>query len=173
MILRSVAGPGARILDVGGGDSTLVDDLVHGGFGDVTVLDIAPGALERARQRLGSGGMNVRWIESDVLQAQLPERQFDVWHDRALFHFLIDAEARLQYISKAAVAVKSGGHLILATFASDGPERCSGLPTMRYSPEELAREAREYFAPVETQREIHTTPEGTDQSFIYCRFRHM
>lgn len=173
MILRSVAGPGARVLDAGGGDSTLVDDLVHGGFADITVLDIAPIALERARHRLGAGGMKVTWIESDVLQAPVPERYFDVWHDRALFHFLTDADARRQYVSNVAGAVKPGGHLILATFASDGPEQCSGLPTMRYSPEDLIREVGENFTPVETQREIHTTPEGKDQSFIYCRFRHI
>jgi ubiquinone/menaquinone biosynthesis C-methylase UbiE len=171
MISRSGVHPDSRLLDVGGGDSTLVDDLVRDGFSDVTVLDIASSAIERAKYRLGNASTKITWIESDILHAPLRNDSYDVWHDRAVFHFFINEKARREYVSRAKSALKSGAHLILATFAADGPERCSGLPTMRYSPQTLAYEVGEYFTLVESQPETHKTPQGKEQHFIYCRFR--
>lgn len=171
MISRSGVDPNCSILDVGGGDSSLVDDLVKSGYSNITVLDIASSAIRRARQRIGIAYSNVHWIEEDILLAQLPERHFDLWHDRAAFHFFVDKVARQKYRSQASKALKPDGHLVIATFAADGPERCSGLPTMRYSPEALAQEFEEHFILVESEPEAHKTPQGKEQRFIYCRFR--
>jgi ubiquinone/menaquinone biosynthesis C-methylase UbiE len=170
MISRSGVRRDSRILDVGGGDSTLVDDLLQAGYNDITVLDIASSAISRAKQRLGDAAVRITWIESDVLQAPLGDGSYDLWHDRAVFHFFVDEKERRQYISKASRALKPEGQLILATFASDGPSRCSGLPTMRYAPETLALEVQEYFTLLESHFETHSTPQGKDQQFIYCRF---
>jgi SAM-dependent methyltransferase len=171
LITRTGVGQECKILDVGGGDSTLVDDLIQRGFSGVTVLDIASTAIERAKQRLGEAARGVVWMQGDILLAALPERYFDVWHDRAVFHFLVEEQSRREYVSKASNAIKSNGHLVIATFASDGPERCSGLPTMRYSPSGLAEEFKQDFTLVESQTELHITPQGREQRFIYCRFR--
>jgi 2-polyprenyl-3-methyl-5-hydroxy-6-metoxy-1,4-benzoquinol methylase len=171
MITRTGVGQECKILDVGGGDSTLVDDLIRRGFSGVTVLDIASTAIERAKQRLGGASRGVVWMQGDILLTALPDRHFDVWHDRAVFHFLVEEQSRREYVSKASNAIKSNGHLVIATFASDGPERCSGLPTMRYNPSALAEEFKRDFALVESQTELHITPQGREQRFIYCRFR--
>jgi len=159
----------ARIIDVGGGASTLVDDLLADGFRDLTVLDISGAALDTARQRLGAlKADDVTWREDDVTQTNLPSHSFDLWHDRAVFHFLAAPEERRRYVAIATCALKPGGHLIIAAFASDGPLRCSGLDVVRYSVEELRAEFTA-FRLVESCGEEHSTPFGTKQKFIYCR----
>ena len=160
-----------RIIDVGGGASTLVDDLLDRQFENVTVLDISATALEAARQRLGPRASQVFWREADITTVQLPFHHYDVWHDRAVFHFLTRAEDRAHYVEAVCRAVKPGGYVIIAAFAPDGPTQCSGLGTMRYSPDTLHSEFGEAFELVESSRETHNTPFGTEQQFIYCRCR--
>lgn len=162
--------PSARIVDVGGGTSTLVDHLLARGSPDITVLDISDRALEQARRRLGPRAERVRWIVCDVTDARF-DRPFDLWHDRAVFHFLVDSIDRERYRQRMAAAVVPGGHAIVATFGEDGPERCSGLPVVRYSRDALEREVGEAFVLVDSRRELHRTPSGKDQSFVYCLFR--
>ncbi len=162
------AGP---IIDVGGGISTLADDLLTDGYKNVSVLDISAISLQTTQQRLGSQAKKVTWIESDVTQAQLPYQFYDVWHDRAVFHFLIQAEDRQQYIETVRHSVKPGGHVIVATFAPDGPSQCSGLDVVRYSEVGLHNEFGEGFEVVDSSRETHHTPFGTEQRFMYCYCR--
>ncbi|MBI3005922.1 MAG: class I SAM-dependent methyltransferase [Ignavibacteriales bacterium] len=157
------------LIDVGGGDSTLVFDLVQSGYSDITVLDISSEALQKAKKRLGDKADNVKWLQADITQANLPDNSFQLWHDRAAFHFLTDQMSREAYVHRCKNALALGGTLILATFAQDGPEKCSGLPTMRYSAEVLERQFGPSFHLIETRSEHHTTPAGKIQSFIYCR----
>lgn len=168
LIRRTGAGRDAAIIDVGGGASTLVDDLLAEGYGDLTVLDLSAAALDIARQRLGRAGAAVNWLGGDVTTVPLPARHFDVWHDRAVFHFLTTPEARLAYVEQVMHSVKPGGHVIVATFAPDGPLQCSGLPVMRYSPDSLHDEFGTAFQLVEHRDEAHRTPAGKVQHFIYC-----
>jgi SAM-dependent methyltransferase len=161
----------AKVLDVGGGASTLVDGLVAAGYRDVTVLDLSPSALELARRRLGVAAHGVTWLEADVLSADLPPGHFDVWHDRAVFHFLTAATDRSNYIEHVRSSVRPGGYVLVATFADDGPTRCSGLPVARYSADALHHEFGSAFRLVENVREEHLTPSGTTQSFTYCLMR--
>lgn len=160
-----------HIIDVGGGASPLVDDLLAAGFEQITVLDISATALDLARQRLGVRANDVNWIEADITQADLPPHTYDLWHDRAVFHFLTQPEARQRYLRQVQSAVKPGSHVILATFALDGPTECSDLDVMRYSPESLLSEFGENFKLIADAREAHATPFGTTQQFIYCHFR--
>ncbi len=160
-----------QIIDIGGGISTLVDDLVANGYQRISVLDISAAALHTTQQRLGAQAREITWIEADVTQAQLPYQFYDVWHDRAVFHFLTQAADRQRYIETVRDAVRPGGHIIVATFASDGPDHCSGLEVLRYSPESLHNEFGDDFQLVSTSRETHHTPFGTDQKFIYCYCR--
>ena len=160
-----------HIIDVGGGASTLVDDLIADGYKRITVLDISANALKRARKRLGSSAADIRWIEADITQADLPYQAYDVWHDRAVFHFLTQHVDRQRYIATVRHAVRAGGHVIIATFADDGPDHCSGLEVMRYDPEELHGEFGDNFDLVDSTRETHHTPFGTEQKFIYCYCR--
>ncbi len=158
----------ASIIDVGGGASTLVDDLLANGFKHLTVLDLSGTALTAARRRLGARADQVQWIEADILEAALPDRGYDVWHDRAVFHFFTTEEARHGYVSKVLQAVKPGGLVIVATFAEDGPTKCSGLPVMRYSASELHAEFGEQFQLLGHVRESHHTPVGNEQKYVYC-----
>jgi len=158
------------VIDVGGGDSRLVDQLLARGLKCLAVLDISATALERARARLGALGAGVIWIDADVTDSW-SLKPMDIWHDRATFHFLIDATDRARYRKHVLDTLKPGGDLIIATFAPDGPERCSGLPVARYSPDALARELGDQFALVETAPYMHTTPRGVRQSFQYSRFK--
>ena len=158
-----------RIIDVGGGASTLVDDLLDHQFENVTVLDISAAALKAARQRLGPRASLVLWQEADITEVHLPFHHYDVWHDRAVFHFLTRAEDRARYVQAVRRAVKPGGYVIVAAFAPDGPTQCSGLDTVRYSPGTLHSEFGAAFELVESSRETHGTPFGTEQQFIYCR----
>lgn len=161
----------AHIIDVGGGASTLVDDLITEGFKNITVLDISGAALQLARQRLGVKARDVNWIEADITYADLPHQAYDLWHDRAVFHFLTQLADRQRYVDRVRQAVRPGGHVIVATFATDGPDHCSGLEVMRYNSESLYSEFDGDFDLVSSSRETHHTPFGTEQKFIYCYCR--
>ena len=161
----------AHIIDIGGGASTLVDDLIAAGFQQLSVLDISATALQLAQQRLGRQAELVHWIEADITQADLPPLAYDVWHDRAVFHFLTRAADRQRYIDRVRQSVHTGGHVIVATFAPDGPDHCSGLEVMRYGPESLHDEFGPGFELKDSRRETHHTPFGTEQKFIYCYCR--
>lgn len=160
--------PPASIIDVGGGASTLVDDLLTEGFEEVTVLDLSAAALAAAKARLGARSARVHWLEANVLEVALPKHAYDVWHDRAVFHFLTDAEERHAYVRAVLHAVKPGGLVIVATFADDGPTQCSGLPVMRYRANELHAEFGEPFELLGHEQEAHHTPGGKVQKFVYC-----
>lgn len=159
----------AKILDVGGGASRLVDGLLDAGYTHVAVLDIAEAALAKARERLGERATGVRWIATDLL-AWTPDDVFDVWHDRAVFHFMVRDEDRAAYLVTLRRALRIGGQAIIATFAENGPERCSGLPIQRWEPEALARELGPDFGLEESLREEHVTPAGKTQAFQFSRF---
>lgn len=168
-LIRRVAGDrDARILDVGGGASTLVDDLLDAGMTGVSVLDISGSALEAARQRLGARAGAVRWIEGDITSVQLEPASVDVWHDRAVFHFLTEPQDRAAYVRQVRLALRPGGHVIVAAFSPEGPLQCSGLPVVRYAPEELHAQFGSAFEMVEHQSEDHRTPSGAIQHFVYC-----
>ncbi len=160
----------ARLIDVGGGASRLVDHLLDDGWTKITILDIAPAALERARRRLGEREPMVEWLVADVTD-WTPLTRFDLWHDRAVFHFLIEPADRAAYAAAMAAAVPAGGHAVVGTFALDGPERCSGLPICRYDGGSLAAEFAPYFRPVATITEDHVTPTGQVQRFQFCRLQ--
>lgn len=158
----------ASIIDVGGGASVLVDDLLSVGYKDVTVLDLSGAAIETARSRLGDLANSVKWIEANVLDIQLPAATYDVWHDRAVFHFLTNEKDRHAYVEQVLHAVKRDGLVIIATFAEDGPTECSGLPVMRYNAEQLHSEFGEPFMLLGHEKESHHTPGGQEQKFVYC-----
>ena len=162
---------GASIIDVGGGTSTLVDDLLAAGFTNVTVLDISGSALAEAKRRLGASATKVRWLETDITQEALPIHGFALWHDRAVFHFLTTPEDRAAYVQSVLRAVKPGGHVIVATFAENGPAQCSGLPVIRYRADQLHSEFGGSFSLLRHEEEAHHTPFGTIQQFIYCYCR--
>lgn len=158
----------ASIIDVGGGASTLVDDLLNAGYSDVTVLDLSRAALDAAQKRLGSRAGAAHWLEANITEVELPHPAYDVWHDRAVFHFLTSIEERQAYVATVLRAVKRGGHVIVATFAEDGPTQCSGLPVMRYSADALHDEFGAPFKLMKHEKEEHHTPFGTVQKFVYC-----
>ena len=162
--------PESAIVDIGGGVSRLVDSLLARGFHDVTVLDISAAALDATRARLGKQASRVQWVVADVTKWS-PARTFDVWHDRAAFHFLTDPADRSAYVSRMKQAIKPGGHAIIATFAIDGPEKCSGLPVHRYDAAGLAGELGEGFELLDSRRHDHSTPWKSSQPFQFCTFR--
>lgn len=165
LLSTAKVGTNDAILDVGGGASVLVDHLLDRGFRDVSVLDVAPPSLEAARQRLGHHARNVDWIVADVLTWE-PTRRYRVWHDRAVFHFLTNPTDRSRYLETVRTALEPESHLIVATFAADGPDRCSGLPVARYAPAELAEQFPGWRV-VRTDRENHQTPGGAVQPFTW------
>jgi SAM-dependent methyltransferase len=171
LIRRVAADLDAPVLDVGGGASTLVDGLLISGYRDVTVLDLAPAALARAQERLSERATSVQWVVADVLNAPLPTASRSVWHDRAVFHFLTDARDRARYVAEARRIVRPGGHIIVASFAPEGPSRCSGLDVVRYSPSALHAEFEPGFELLDSRRENHWTPTGSLQPFVYCLCR--
>jgi ubiquinone/menaquinone biosynthesis C-methylase UbiE len=173
LIRVSHHGHDAAIIDVGGGASTLVDDLVAEGYTDLTVLDLSAAALEVARKRVGVQESKVRWIDADITRVELPANRYDIWHDRAVFHFLTDAADRETYVRTVFNSVKPGGHVIVAAFAEDGPLQCSGLPVMRYRAGELHDQFGEAFELLVHSREEHHTPSGAVQPFVYCYCRRM
>jgi len=161
----------ARVIDVGGGASTLVDDLLERGYVNVTVLDLSQAALDATQARLGERAARVQWLCADVTDARLPEAAYDFWHDRAVFHFLRDPAARARYVDAVRRSLKPGGHIVVATFGPHGPEKCSGLEVMRFSAEALHDEFGSDFAREADATEMHTTPWGTEQEFVYCYCR--
>ncbi len=161
----------ASIIDVGGGESTLVDDLLAHGYRNLTVLDISEKALDVARQRLGTRSGDVKWIAADITDAALPQRAYDLWHDRAVFHFLTEPGDREAYVRQVASSVKHGGHVIVATFGPEGPKQCSGLDVVRYDSPSLHAQFGTAFEVVRSTMEIHETPFGTTQQFLYCLCR--
>ena len=171
LIHETVPDRGAVVLDAGGGASTLVDGLLREGYRRVVVLDIARAALEQSRARLGSAAADVRWLEADVLRAPLASASIDLWHDRAVFHFLGTPAERRQYVLEAARVVRPGGHVVVASFAEGGPSRCSGLDVTRHTPESLRREFGDGFEAVTDEAIAHATPWGAAQAFIFCVFR--
>jgi SAM-dependent methyltransferase len=167
-IQKTGLGVDAAVFDVGGGEATLVDDLLEAGYHDITVLDISAKALEVAAARLGPKAADVRWITDDVLTHEFTPGSVDVWHDRAVFHFLTTDEQRQAYVRQVLTALKPGGFAIVGTFGPHGPDHCSGLPVMRYAPEELHGTFGEQFRLVDNSVDIHTTPSGSSQEFVYC-----
>lgn len=148
----------------------MVDDLLDLGYRNITVLDLSAAALGKAKRRLGEEADQVTWVEADITAVELTPLYYDIWHDRAVFHFLIDATDRRKYVSNATAALKPGGHLIIAAFAADGPQQCSGLNTARYTAEQLQWEFGDSFTLIDSVDELHTTPSGTQQKFLYCHF---
>lgn len=159
----------AAIIDVGGGASNLVDALLDQGYRDLTILDISAAALAATRARLGKNAEEVKWRVSDITEFA-PPQQYAVWHDRAVFHFLTEPADRERYLAAARSALPPGGHLILATFALDGPLQCSGLDVVRYSVDSLRQEVGDDFELVESFGGIHLTPSMGKQSYTFCRF---
>ncbi|HZL49743.1 MAG TPA: class I SAM-dependent methyltransferase [Terracidiphilus sp.] len=160
----------ASIIDVGGGESTLSDDLLAMHYRSLTVLDIAEAAITKSRNRLGAAAEKINWLVGNVIEVALPPRAYDVWHDRAVFHFLTELDQRLAYVRQLSSSLKTGGHVVIATFGPQGPEKCSGLVTMRYNAESLQRELGQDFRLVRSSVVEHHTPFGTAQQFIYCHF---
>ncbi len=169
-MIKTVSNPSASIIDVGGGASSLVDDLLAVGYEDLSVLDVSAAALGVAQERLGNRGESVTWLVSDITTAELPADRFDVWHDRAVFHFLTSLRDRAAYVERARRSVRAGGHLVMATFAPDGPSRCSGLETARYDGPSLAKELSG-FELLQQERSCHVTPAAIEQRFVYSLLR--
>lgn len=161
----------ASIIDVGSGESTLADDLLARGCEEITVLDVSQTAIDVTKKRLGAAAEKVHWICADIASAELSEHVYDVWHDRAVFHFLTGSEQRVAYVRQAARAVKPGGHVIVSTFGPEGPVQCSGLDVVRYDADSLHEEFGARFRLVESSKELHETPFGTTQQFLYCYCR--
>jgi 2-polyprenyl-3-methyl-5-hydroxy-6-metoxy-1,4-benzoquinol methylase len=172
LIKASGATNDSAIIDIGGGASRLVDNLLADGYRSLTVLDLSQAALDAARARIGSAADKVQWIASDVTEWK-PSGQYDVWHDRAAFHFLTDLNDRKAYIERLKAALHLGGQAIIGTFALDGPEKCSGLPVQRYDPASLHETLGRNFKLVDARRETHSTPWGSTQSFQFARFLHV
>jgi SAM-dependent methyltransferase len=173
LLRQTGAGAETTIIDIGGGDSTLVDAVVAEGLGRMTVLDISEAALTRARARLGERAREVTWIEADVTRTELPPQAFDVWHDRAVYHFLTEPADRARYQEAAAATVRRGGTLLMATFAPEGPTHCSGLSVARYSVGDLARDFSHAFALTRGFADVHRTPAGIEQHFSVAVFRRL
>ena len=171
LIERAVPVRLASIIDVGGGESTLVDDLLLRGYENITVLDVSHAAIDITKSRLSSAGDQVRWIVADITQIELEPRAYDLWHDRAVFHFLTAPDQRAAYVRQVARSVRPGGHVIVSTFGPEGPSKCSGLQVMRYDAESLHREFGVRFGLVESSTEMHRTPFETTQQFLYCYCR--
>jgi 2-polyprenyl-3-methyl-5-hydroxy-6-metoxy-1,4-benzoquinol methylase len=162
----------ASIIDIGGGASRLVDALIAEGFEAITVLDLSEKALTTSKARLGARGAHVQWVVADITTWE-PPQSYDVWHDRAALHFLTDPKDRAAYAERVSRAVRPGGHVIIGTFALDGPERCSGLPIVRYDAASLGKILGPSFELVESKRHDHHTPAGVTQRFQFSRFRRL
>jgi len=171
LITGAVPNLDAQIIDVGGGEATLVDDLLALGYRELCVLDISATALSVAQARLGRDANNVRWLCDDVTSYPFKPAQFEVWHDRAVFHFLTDGPTREAYVRQVARAVKPGGHVIVATFGPEGPTKCSGLEVVRYDADRLHDQFGTAFRLVDHRTELHQTPSGAIQQFVYCYCR--
>ena len=171
LIERAAGELSSSIIDVGSGESTLIDDLLLRGYSKLTMLDVSPTAIEVTKKRLGSAAERVHWLIGDITEIDLEPHAYDVWHDRAVFHFLTKPEQRVAYVRQVTRAVKPGGHLIVSTFGPAGPMKCSGLRAMHYDGESLHREFGGRFHLLESFNELHQTPFGTTQQFLYCYCR--
>ncbi len=169
-LIEEVAAPHASVIDIGGGASTLVDDLLDAGYSRLTVLDISEAALAACRARLGSRAEAVTWVHADITTVVLPDAAYDVWHDRAVFHFLTDQADRDAYVTALERSLRPGGSAIVGTFALHGPARCSGLDVVRYDASSLQRALGSKFALTASAEQTHVTPGGKPQEFVICRF---
>lgn len=172
LIERAASDRHAPILDVGGGASRLVDLLIARGYRDLSVLDISSVALDTAKVRLGADAAKVEWIAADITQWR-PTRRWQIWHDRAMFHFLTEEDAQQAYIAALDRATEPGATVIIAGFAPTGPERCSGLPVWRHDGDDMAKRLGGNYVPADTARETHRTPLGASQDFLYLTFRRL
>lgn len=168
LIRTANSDPRAAIIDVGGGESTLIADLLLAGYQNLSVVDISRVALDVAKKRIGKKSDGINWIEGDILDSEFASHSYDVWHDRAVFHFLTTPEQRIAYVRQISLAVKPGGHVIVATFAPDGPEKCSGLDVVRYDAASLHAQFGSPFTLISSKLENHKTPLGSIQQFLYC-----
>src|SRR6266852_1206826 len=159
------------IIDVGGGESTLVDDLLARGYLNLSVLDVSPTAIDVTKRRLGDAAERVHWVIGEITNADLSPNNYDLWHDRAVFHFLRTAEERAAYVRQVAKADRSGGHVLVSTFGPERPTKCSGLEVVRYDAESLHAEFGVHFRLLESLKELHETPFGSTQQFLYCLCR--
>ncbi len=172
LLAQAGLSPASRVIDVGGGASTLVDDLLARGTSQVTVLDLSASALAIARDRLGAAAASVQWLVGDVRDIALPPEAFDSWHDRAVLHFLTDEASTRRYADQVAAALRPGGHAVIGGFAPDGPERCSGLTVARRSAQDIAALLGPRFVLRDERREVHATPGGGEQAFAWGCFTH-
>ena len=170
-ISEAVPDRSASIIDVGGGEATLVDDLLARQYRSLTVVDVAEAAIRKSQNRLGPAAKSIHWIVGNLTEVSLPPRAYDLWHDRAVFHFFTESEQRMAYVRQLASSLKIGGHALIATFGPQGPEKCSGLVTRRYDAESLLRELGQDFRLVRDAVVEHQTPFGTTQQFLYCHLR--
>ena len=159
------------IIDVGGGASTLIDDLLDSGHKNLTFLDLSESAIRITQERLGKRSSAVTWLCGDVTEIELPSQYYCLWHDRAVFHFLIDRESQQRYKNAVLEALKIGGYFIIGTFSQDAPPKCSGLPVQRYTSEKLCKTFGKEFELIRHQNEIHNTPSGLEQAYVYCLFQ--
>ena len=171
LIQKAAPERSASIIDVGAGEATLVDDLLAAGYQNATVLDVSQTAIDVTKARLGAKAEQVHWIVADILSCELPANEYDVWHDRAVFHFLTVPAQRAAYVRQVASSVKPGGYVLVGTFGSDGPTKCSGLDVVRYDADTLHAEFGVRFQMVDSTKEMHDTPFGTTQQFLYCLCR--
>jgi ubiquinone/menaquinone biosynthesis C-methylase UbiE len=168
LVARAASDKNANIIDVGGGEATLVDDLLELGYTNVSVLDISEAALKVAQKRLDSRKHSVKWVAGEITSVNLPKNSFDVWHDRAVFHFLTAPAQRAAYVEQVRRSMKHGGYVIVATFGPNGPLKCSGLDVVRYDSNELHAQFGDSFQLISHDEENHHTPFGTIQQFVYC-----
>ena len=168
LIVRAADARSASIIDIGGGESTLVDDLLAWGYENITVLDVSQTAIDVTKKRLGLAAEKIHWLVADITEAELEPGAYDVWHDRAVFHFLTASEQRVAYVRNVAHAVRPGGHVIVSTFGPEGPTKCGGLDVVRYDAESLHDQFGVRFRLVESSKELHRTPFGTTQQFLFC-----
>ena len=171
MIEKAAAGTSTSVIDVGGGESTLVDDLIARGYESITVLDISQTAIDANKKRLGKASEGVHWLVADITKVDLEPCSYSVWHDRAVFHFLTSPSDRVGYVRQVSRAVKPGGSVIVSTFGPEGPTKCSGLEVVRYDAESLHQEFGVRFRRLDSCKEMHHTPFGTVQQFLYCLCR--
>jgi trans-aconitate methyltransferase len=171
-LIEEVGSQSSAVIDIGGGASRLADLLLQRGFLDLTVLDLSSAALAAAKARIGSEARRIHWIAADVTTWE-PSRTYDIWHDRATFHFMVAESDRAGYLSRLDRSLKPGGYAIIATFAPDGPEQCSGLPVRRYDAATLAQTLGAGFQLISSQPQKHATPWGEAQPFQFCVFRHV
>jgi SAM-dependent methyltransferase len=171
LIEKAVPGRSVSIIDVGGGESTLVDDLLAHGYQNIAVLDISQTAIDVTKKRLGPAAEGVQWVTADIVDGELAPNAYDVWHDRAVFHFLTTLDQRVAYVRQVARAVRPGGHVLVSTFGPDGLTKCSGLEIVRYDADSLHAEFGVRFRLLDSIKELHNTPFGTTQQFLYCLCR--